>query len=176
MFEDPLVDDSLEWSDADYDSWVAKLIAADPCPDVDAVPPPGGPAAVELLDESAWLSDADDRARVTELLSAAQRPAGNRLAEVETAPVTAALVAALLDVEPDLVDEDARVALAIGWARVRDAAAARIGTTVASAVRHTTPLERLEAPRLVAAEFGAALALGTGAADLLVDVSIGSRG
>jgi hypothetical protein len=61
---------------------------------------------------------------------------------------------------------------AIDWTRTRNAADGQVALSILAELRATSPTECLSARELVAAEFGPALGLGSGAATKLVDTTI----
>ena len=80
-------------------------------------------------------------------------------------PLCSGLISALDDVAVPLLDAPAAVDAAVGFDRVVNRATALRLEAVATAVRRTLPLERVDPERAVAAEIGGALAIGPRAAN-----------
>jgi len=151
---------------AGYDAWLDERASAlDLIDEVDMQAPTPEVTDAEF---AAWAAELEGRAAPTavEVIAAGERN-----------DVTPALVTQLAAINPADLDDDARVGLAACWSRVRNYADAMLGRAVAvqlaatSAIGGPRDVVRIECERLAAAELGAALHLGMGAADSLVFVA-----
>lgn len=139
--------------------------------------------ALDLIDEadmqppSPHVGDAEFAAWAAELEGCTLPTHPEVIAAAEHSDVTPSLVAQLAAINPEDLDDDARIGLAVCWSRVRNYADAMLGRTVAIQAAATTSVGgprdvvRIEAERLAAAELAGALRLGAGAADALVFVA-----
>jgi len=139
--------------------------------------------AQRFVDASLWPDLAwpewteADEAALTETLIAAdpalrsEPPAAEVVADAETAPLDRALLGRLAAVDVDELDDAGLVSFAVAWTRVSNHAAAQVARAVARFRSRIDPGEALSASALTAAEFGVALGLGAGGADLLVATS-----
>jgi hypothetical protein len=136
-----LVDDEPELTDAEYWAMVDDLIAKDPEPWPD-------PTREERA------------ARAREVIALG-----------ESAPLTPVLIGQVQALDVSLLDEDGRLGLSMFWQWVTNHAEAERGLAVAATVAACA--DDRDAPRELqaAAQLGAALGLGSGAADTLVAAS-----
>lgn len=111
--------------------------------------------------ELAWLREAPQALPLRDVLTAGR-----------SEPVSADLVGRLETIDPAALDDAGRVALAASWQRVADAALARRAEAVAALATSQVTSDWADAVRTAATELAAALALGTGAADLLAGSSV----
>jgi len=144
------------------------------------MPPLGG----EIGDERAWPAwpeptDAEIDRRWAELVAAGwdgpDDPAhdvATVAATAETAPLTPALVAALAALDLSGLDDDGLVSAAVAWTRVRNLADGRAAAAAAALHARSRAEGPVTAQRLVSAEVGMALRLGTGGADRLVATAV----
>lgn len=98
--------------------------------------------------------------------------AGALVASAETEPLSPALVAALTGVDVSTLDEAGLVSAAVAWTRIRNLADGQVAAAVAELCDRTRDCGPVDAHRLVAAEIGMALRLGTGGADRLVATAV----
>jgi hypothetical protein len=100
------------------------------------------------------------------------------LREAETAPMTPALAARVLNTDVADLDDAGRVALAVALTRLSNSAQARLATLIAADVAATPPVLdrngniRIGSQSQCALEFASALRLGNGTADALVGRSV----
>ena len=90
----------------------------------------------------------------------------------EGEPLSPTLVAALASVDVRRLDDAGLVSAAVAWTRVRNLADAQVATVVAALHERSADCGPVSAHRLVAAEIGMALRLGTGGADRLVSTAV----
>jgi hypothetical protein len=140
-----------------------------PAVDARAMPAPSvdGPDWPEPTDAEIeqWWSDRIDADEFADDAGAIVRAA-------ETEPLSPALIATLASVDVRRLDDAGLVSAAIGWTRVRNLADAQVAATVAALREGTTDCGPVSAHRLVAAEIGVPLRLGTGGADRLVTTAV----
>jgi len=94
------------------------------------------------------------------------------VAAAEAEPLSPALVAALESVDVRGLDDAGLVSAAVAWTRVRNLADAQVAASVAELHSRSSDVGPVSAHRLVAAEMGMALRLGTGGADRLVTTAV----
>lgn len=92
--------------------------------------------------------------------------------EAETQRLSPALLAALACVDVSELDDVGLVSAAVAWTRVRNLADGQVAAAVAALCNRTGDVGPLSSHRLVAAEIGMALGLGTGGADRLVATAV----
>ncbi len=92
--------------------------------------------------------------------------------EAETQRLSPALLAALACVDVSELDDVGLVSAAVAWTRVRNLADGQVAASVAELISRTGDDGPVSAHRLVAAEIGMALGLGTGGADRLVATAV----
>ena len=149
-----------------YDAWLVERAAAlDLIAEDEVYEPLPELAAAELAE---WEAE----------LSGSQLPSASEvIAAGEHEAVTPALVGRLAAIDPMSLDDDARVGLAVCWARVRNYADAMAGRAIAIQIAATTAVGgpkdvlRRSAEELATAELGAALRLDRAAASSLVFVA-----
>ena len=149
------------------EEWYAAAAAGDTLLDASGELAAGADPLWQSLsaEELDWLREHPLPPSVEQVLHAAQHE-----------PVTAELVGRLDAIDPASLDDAGRLAYANGVQRVANAMLARkaeavAGLTGAQINGNQIGNDRVDAQRLAASEVGAALALGSGAADLLVAVS-----
>src|SRR4051812_7250854 len=86
----------------------------------------------------------------------------------ESAPVTPALIAQLAALDLASLDDGQRVAVTVGWDRVRNYAEAQLAISTVAVVEAMPATELFTAEQLAAAELGPALRIGTATAQGLV--------
>ena len=143
MFEGDFIDDADFFAPPLTDEEIAVLIASDPEP-----PDP------ELV-------AASQRERVAKLLAAGQ-----------SAPMDDVLAGQLGGLDPATLDQEQRLALTVGLQRVANRTDALRGRVVAAFTADAVAVFDLHPRAVAAADVGAALALGRGAADTLVETSV----
>src|SRR3954454_15920586 len=91
----------------------------------------------------------------------------------ETATVTPELIGAVWEVVPSELDRDGRIGLSVSYDRAMNAMAARRAVAVAATMAATPEVPGwMPAEQVAAGDLGAALHLGAGGADDLLDVSV----